>query len=183
MKAKIVVVVLLLLSLGTSFIVGVASADETVTGTISPSSSVIYVGSSVTITCTYTSSLSLEGIGTLQISGPASDPTDPDAFDSWTNIHYWDGGTGTKHSPLLTSGVPVEFTQQLNSVGYYMFRWLCSSVNGTDGAWTEVMVLVIEEPPPPVPEGSSIAVFAVSLATVGAFAIIAKKRNTPKKVE
>jgi hypothetical protein len=81
-----------ILSIALCFTVSYAYA-AVVTGSIGASDSVIVVGGTVTLTCTYTSSESVQGTGTLMMSGPASDLSDPEAFDSWSTLHYWDGGT------------------------------------------------------------------------------------------
>jgi hypothetical protein len=155
------------------FAIGLASAAQ-VTGSLTADNSIIVVHNTVTLTCTYTTTLGVQGKGTLQLSN-AGDPSDPDTFDTWTEIHYWDGGTGTKHSPMLTSGVPVTFPKVLDNPGYYKFRWLCSG-GGVDGAFTEVTVQVVLIPPP-LPEAPPIAGLAIGFAAVGLFVVVAKRNG------
>ena len=168
---------MMLLAITMLFTMSMVSAQgNTVTGSISASSTTIVVHSTVTLTCTYTSSIGVQGKGTLQLSN-AGDPSDPDTFDTWTDIHYWDGGTGSKHSPMLTSGVPVTFTKQIDTTGYYKFRWLCSG-GSVDGAFTEVTVHVVDSIVV-LPEAPPIAGLAIGFAAVGVFVVAAKKK-TPK---
>jgi hypothetical protein len=171
LKRKIIAV-LMLLAVAVLFTVDFASAAQ-VTGSINADHAVILTHQSVTLTCTYTTTLGVQGKGTLQVSN-AGDPSDPDTFDTWTDVHYWDGGTGTKHSGMLTSGVPVTFTKQLDATGYYKFRWLCQG-GGVDGAFTEVTVQVVDTTP--LPEAPPIAAFAVGFAAVGMFIYVAKRKT------
>lgn len=167
---------MLLLALISPFILGIVNAQANfVTGSISASSPEIIVHGSVTITSTYTSSLGVQGTGKLLMSGPAADPSSPSAWDDWTTLQYWDNTVGPKHSPALTSGVPVTFPKTLDTTGYYKFQWQCSG-GGVDGAWTEVIVHVVDTPTV-LPEASPLAVFALSFAAIGLFVVVTKKRT------
>lgn len=186
MKTKRLAVILTLSILVISYTFGLVSA-AVVTGSLYPNPGIIYVGNSVTLTCTYIytpdAGETKTGQGCLEVTGPYSTPKSSFGLGtSWTVIAIW--GTSDPYSgdPLI-SGEPVTHNQQLDSVGYYYFRWLCKTIDGSlAGAYVIVEVQVIDEPPPPVPEGSSVAVLAISLASVGAFATIAKRRNSIKKV-
>lgn len=146
------------------FTVGLAYAQgNTVTGSISASSITIVVHSSVTLTCTYTSSAGIQGTGSLQMGGPKASSSD---HFSLAEISWWDS---------INSGVPVTFTQQLDSTGYYKFRWSCSG-GGVDGVYTEVIVHVVDAPSV-LPEAPPVAGLAIGFAAVGLFAVVAKKKS------
>lgn len=166
------------------FTVGLVKADSTITANLSPDHYTITVGQSITFTCTYTSSINPSGKGQLLISGPETDPSSSDAWDTWSTLHYWDSGTGTKHSGFLTSGVPVTYTQQFTSVGYYKLHWQCVDSGSTDygnGAYVELIVQVVNTPSV-LPEAPPLAVFALSFAAIGLFVIVTKKRTKQSKV-
>jgi hypothetical protein len=178
MKGKIVSVVLML-TLALCLTASLAKADTNcVMGSIGSSDSVIVSGGSVILTCTYTSNMTSSGNGKLLISGPYANPADPHAFNSFSIIHWWDGGTGPDSSPLLTSGVPVTFTQQLDTVGYYKFQWQCQATDGTNGAYVDVLVHVVATPSE-LPEAPPLAAIAACFIAVGAFAVASKKIKIP----
>ena len=159
-----VIAVLMLTTLALFISLDFASAAE-VSGSLNADHVQIVTHQSVTLTCTYTTTLGMIGSGTLEISGPKSSPS-----GSWivnTVISSWDDS--------LTSGVPVTFTQQLDSPGYYRFRWLCSG-GGVDGAFTYVTVQVLDTPTI-LPEAPPIAGLAIGFAAIGLFVVVAKKRN------
>jgi hypothetical protein len=163
MKCKFLAILfLVIVALVTT--VDFASAAE-VAGSLNSNQVQIVVHQSVTLTCTYTTSLGVPGSGTLEISGPK-----PSASGSWTVntvIASWDDS--------LTSGVPVTFNQQLDTPGYYRFRWLCSG-GGVDGAFTYVVVQVLDTPSV-LPEAPPLAVFALGFAALGLFVVVSKKRT------
>lgn len=177
-KVKLLTV-FVLMALIVSLAIQVTTAQTTiVTGIISSSASAIVVHNSVTLTCTFSSSSSTTGTGKLWISGPYDNPSDPDAFDSYSTIYYWDGGTGTKHGPILTSDVPVSFTKTLDTVGYYKFKWECT--DGVNvGAFVEVMVRVVDSISV-LPEAPPMAGVVASIAAIGVGIAIAKKKVTPQ---
>jgi hypothetical protein len=178
MKRKILSVVMLL-TLAICLTVTFAYADvNIVTGSIGSSDSVIVVSGSVTLTCSYTSSLGNDGTGRLLISGPASDPSSSSAFDDWSTLYKWDGLDGR---PVLTSGVPVTYDKQLTAEGYYKFQWQCKASDGTDGAYTEVLVHVVGTPEE-LPEASPVLAILACFAAVGAVGLVTtKKAKLPTK--
>lgn len=175
MKVKLLAV-FVLVALAAALTVQLANAQTNiVTGSLSSSSPAIVVHNSVTLTCTYTSTSSTTGTGKLWISGPYDDPSDPDAFDSYSVLYYWDGGTGTKHGPLLTSGVPVTFTKTLDTSGYYKFKWECSG-GGVDGAYVETMVRVVDDISV-LPEAPPVVAVAASFVAIGVCVAVVKKKG------
>jgi hypothetical protein len=156
---------LLLVALIASVAIGFVNAQTNyVAGTISTNTDTIVVHDSVTITCTYTSTASVQGSGSLWISGPASSASD--SFDEMSRIKSWS---------TLSSGVPVDFTRQLDATGYYKFTWMCEG-GGVNGAWTYVIVNVVDTPTV-LPEAPSLAVFALGFAALGLFVVVTKKRS------
>jgi hypothetical protein len=134
------------------------------------------------LTCTYTSSESVLGTGNLLLYGPSTSISDTEFDDAYVGVlHYWDGGTGDKHSPMLQSGVPVTFTQTLNAPGYYKFQWQCRG-GEVDGAYTEVIVRVVATPEE-LPEAPPVAAIVACFAAVGAVGLVtAKKTSFPSKI-
>jgi hypothetical protein len=98
------------------------------------------------------------------MGGPKPSPTDHFSF---SEICWWD---------TIDSGVPVTYAQQLDATGYYTFRWLCSG-GGTDGAYTEVTVLVVDSPSI-LPEAPPILVLVMIFVAAGAFIVRKKKTAT-----
>jgi hypothetical protein len=176
MKGKLLAF-LLLAALAVSLTIQVADAAQ-VTGSITANRYTIVIHDTVTLTCTYTTTLGVQGTGNLQMSSPG-DPSDLSSYGPWTDLQFWDGSTSTKHpelhSPMLNSGVPVTFTKQIDETGYYKFRWLCKG-GGVDGAFTEVDVQVVDTPVV-LPEAPPLAVFALGFAAIGLFIVTTKKRS------
>ncbi len=154
---------LLIIALAATLTIQVVDAAE-VSGSLNADQSQIVVHQSVTLTCTYITSLGVIGSGTLEISGPKSSPSGPWTVN--TVIASWEDS--------LISGVPVEFTQQLDTSGYYRFRWLCSG-GGVDGAFTYVTIQVLDAPTV-LPEAPPLAAFALGFAALGLFVVVTKKR-------
>jgi hypothetical protein len=134
-----------------------------VPGSISADINTLLVHGSVIITCTYTSTASVQGSGSLWISGPASSASD--SFDAMSRIKSWS---------TISSGVPVDFTKQLDATGYYKFTWMCEG-GGVNGAWTYVIVNVVDTPTV-LPEAPPLAAFALGFASLGLFVVVTKKR-------
>jgi hypothetical protein len=154
----------LIIAMAALFTIGVVNAAE-VSGSLSSDHPQIVVHQSVTLTCTYTTTLGVLGSGTLEIAGP--NPTSSGPWSPNTVISEWDDS--------LASGVPVTHTQTLDTTGFYRFRWLCSG-GGVDGAFTYVIVQVVGLPPP-LPEAPPVAGLAIGFAAVGLFAVVAKKKS------
>lgn len=162
MKVKLLAV-LLFVALAASLTVQIVSAQTNyVSGSISADSTTVVVHGSVTLTCTYTSTLNVQGSGSLEMSGPATSSTGP--FKSWNEINSWD---------TVDSGVPVTYTQQLDTAGYYKIRWLCSG-GGVDGAYTYVIIHVVNTTV--LPEAPPLAAIAAAFAA-GALCIAAAKKK------
>ncbi len=134
-----------------------------VTGSISADTNTLLVHGSVIITCTYTSTTSVQGSGSLWISGPASSSSGP--FNSMSLVNSWD---------TISSGIPVDFTKQIDATGYYKFTWMCEG-GGVNGAWTYVIVNVVDTPTV-LPEAPPLAAFALGFAALGLFVVVTKKR-------
>lgn len=164
------------------FTVGLVQAAS-VTSTLQADKTVLVNHDSITFTCTYTSSINPVGTGYIQVSGPAS-TTNPINFLSWTTLYLWDGESSSVEGPLLSSGVPVTFTKQLDTPGYYKFHWQCTYYGDStfhDGAYQEVLIQVLSTPTV-LPEAPPLAVFALGFAAVGLFVAVTKRRTKQSEV-
>lgn len=156
--------VLLLVTLAASLTAQIASAQGNyVSGSIAASTTTVVIHGSVTLTCTYTSSLGIPGTGSLEMSGPASSASGP--FKSWNEINSWD---------TVNSGVPVTYDQQFDSLGYYKIRWLCSG-GGVDGAYTYVIIHVVDMTV--LPEAPPLAGIAAAFVAVALCIVMVKKKS------